>query len=351
LTAWRFHPQGEVFRLTGRAMTTDPDFANDAEAARWNYRPDHPVVLNPLFQWPPKPIAVLKWYSAYWFVASTTTFTIVLATVIYFVLLPPLSAMQSLGWEWMLRVWLANLVPHALTAGTLHMWLYHWRAQDKRFKYDARDQARNNGTFTFRNQILDNMFWTLASGVTLWSIAQIGVFWAMANGWAPAFLFPDNPVWFVLMFPFLVVWSSFHFYWVHRLLHWPPLYKLAHALHHRNVNVGPWSGISMHPIEHLLFYTNFLIHLIVPTHPVHLLFHGYMQSIHPVFSHSGFDQLYVADKSRAKIGDFFHQLHHRYFECNYGTVEMPWDKWFGSFHDGSEAATTETRARKKQMYT
>jgi sterol desaturase/sphingolipid hydroxylase (fatty acid hydroxylase superfamily) len=50
------------------------------------------------------------------------------------------------------------------------------------------------------------------------------------------------------------------------------------------------------------------------------------------------------------MGDFFHQLHHRYFECNYGTVEMPWDRWFGSFHDGSDQGTQETRERKKKMY-
>jgi lathosterol oxidase len=29
---------------------------------------------------------------------------------------------------------------------------------------------------------------------------------------------------------------------------------------------------------------------------------------------------------------------------------MPWDKWFGTFHDGSTEATQETRARKKKMY-
>ena len=332
-------------------MPTDTDFTKDAEAARWNYRPPHPVRLNPVFAWPPQPKAVLRWYSAYWVAISTTTITVVFAVAIYFLLLPPLDAMASFAPGWMTRVWLANLVPHCLCAGLLHLWLYRWRAQDKRFKYDPRDLARSNGSFTFNNQIHDNMFWTIASGITQWTIAQWLVFWAMANGWAPSFLFPDNPIWFILMFPFLVIWSSFHFYWVHRLLHVPFFYKRAHALHHRNVNVGPWSGISMHPLEHLLFYTNFLIHLIVPSHPIHVVFHGYMQSVHPVFSHSGFDQLVVKDRERAKIGDFFHQLHHKYFECNYGTVEMPWDKWFGSFHDGSEAATKETRARKTQMYT
>ncbi|MFK7838620.1 MAG: sterol desaturase family protein [Sulfitobacter sp.] len=326
------------------------DFDAGAEEQRWHHHPGQ-VQNNPLFDWPPRPLAVLRWYSAYWLAISTITVTAVFSVAIYFVLLPPLEAMQSFAPGWMTRVWLANLIPQVICAGGLHMWLYHWSAQGKATKYDARDLARGNGSYTFGNQVWDNMFWTLASGVTLWTVAQWGVFWMMANGYAPAMLFPDNPVWFVLMFPFLVIWSSFHFYWVHRLLHVPAIYKRAHALHHRNVNVGPWSGISMHPLEHVLFYTNFLNHLIVPSHPIHVLFHGYVQSVHPVFSHSGFDQLVVRDQNRAKMGDFFHQLHHRYFECNYGTVEMPWDKWFGSFHDGSEEATTRTRAFKKQMYT
>jgi sterol desaturase/sphingolipid hydroxylase (fatty acid hydroxylase superfamily) len=107
----------------------------------------------------------------------------------------------------------------------------------------------------------------------------------------------------------------------------------------------------MHPVEHILFYTNFLIHLVVPSHPLHVMFHGYVQSTHPVFSHSGFENLVIGGQPQARMGVFFHQLHHRYFECNYGTVEMPWDRWFGSYHDGTAKATEDTRARKKQMYT
>jgi sterol desaturase/sphingolipid hydroxylase (fatty acid hydroxylase superfamily) len=45
------------------------------------------------------------------------------------------------------------------------------------------------------------------------------------------------------------------FYFAHRLLHWPPLYELAHKLHHRNTNPGPWSGLSMHPIEHVIYFS------------------------------------------------------------------------------------------------
>jgi len=58
-------------------------------------------------------------------------------------------------------------------------------------------------------------------------------------------------------------------------------------------------------------------------------------------------------KSDAKVidaGDFYHQLHDRYYECNYGTTEVPWDVWFGSFHDGSEEATARIRERKRRMH-
>ena len=45
----------------------------------------------------------------------------------------------------------------------------------------------------------------------------------------------------------------------------------------------------------------------------------------------------------------FLKLHHRYFECNYGTPEMPWDKWFSTYHNGTEEDTRSARARKKRM--
>jgi lathosterol oxidase len=118
------------------------------------------------------------------------------------------------------------------------------------------------------------MFWSIVSGVTFWTAAEVLYFWAAANGWAPVMTFTDNPVWFMAMFLILPLWSSMHFYWVHRLLHWPPLYKRFHALHHRNISVGPWSGLSMHPVEHLLFFTNIVVHFVLWSHPVHVIVPG-----------------------------------------------------------------------------
>ena len=72
-----------------------------------------------------------------------------------------------------------------------------------------------------------------------------------------------------------------------------------------------------------------------------------MQSLNPACSHSGYDGLEVRGKKRFDLGDFFHQLHHRYFECNYGTAEMPWDRWFNSFHDGTPEATKRLQTQRK----
>ena len=156
--------------------------------------------------------------------------------------------------------------------------------------------------------------------------------------------------WFLLAFLLLPIWSAFHFYWVHRLLHVPLLYRKVHSLHHRNVNIGPWSGLSMHPVEHFLYLSSLCIHWFVASHPIHLIFHIIYQGPGAAITHTGYEDLLIKDKRRLALGTFYHQLHHRYYECNYGNQEMPWDRWFGTFNDGTDEATRLTRERKKKMY-
>ena len=67
-------------------------------------------------------------------------------------------------------------------------------------------------------------------------------------------------------------------------------------------------------------------------------------------THTGYGYLLIKDKRRLALGTFYHQLHHRYYECNYGNQEMPWDRWFFTFNDGTEEATRVTRERKKKMH-
>ena len=149
------------------------------------------------------------------------------------------------------------------------------------------------------------------------------MFWAMANGYAPMLTWAAHPVWFIALFLLIPVWESFYFYWIYRFLHIPFLYKQVRALHHRNINVGPWSGMAMHPVEHLIFLGSVLIHFVVAAHPLHILYHLQYYALTAATAHTGFERMLVKDKNRLKLGTFHHQMHHRYFECNYRSLELP----------------------------
>jgi sterol desaturase/sphingolipid hydroxylase (fatty acid hydroxylase superfamily) len=162
----------------------------------------------------------------------------------------------------------------------------------------------------------------------------------------------SRPVLGLLMAIGIVLFRQVHFYWTHRFTHWKPLYKAAHYLHHKNVNIGPWSGISMHPIEHLLYFSGVFLHWVVASHPLLMMFHMYHSALNPIRGHSGFDRFIVsgADSEKERLveaGSYYHYLHHRYFTVNFGNEGIPLDKWFGSFHDGSEEAQAAMLARRK----
>lgn len=307
-----------------------------ARRQAWHWHPAGPVENNPLFAWPPRPGGVLRWYAGHWLRLSELSLFAGLAVALW--LLFPLSLDEPPDTAAIAAIYLRNLACLLAVAGGLHLYLYRWRRQGTVWKYDRRFLARDSGRFNFRDQVADNMAWSLLSGLTLWTIYEVGLLWAFATGWAPRHDWSDGPVWFLFLFFALPLWESLHFYWVHRLLHWPPLYRFAHAVHHRNVNPGPWSGLAMHPLEHLIYFSSVLIHLVIPSHPIHLLFHLYVLTLSAVIGHCGFDALRLGSRGRLALGHFHHQLHHRYFTCNYGSSEMPWDVWFGSFDDGGNEA-------------
>ena len=315
---------------------------------QWQHRPEVPIQVSPFFSWPPDPVRMVRWVAARWFGIAENVIVLAIAVACWAWFQPPLAEAKTLAPGWIAQIWVRNLVLMVLVAGGLHLWFYRWRRQGERLKYDKRAQMKGRA-FTFGNQVWDNVFWTLASGVTVWTAYEVLMFWGMANGYVPVLSFAENPVLCVVLIALTPVWISFHFYWVHRWLHWPPLYRIAHALHHRNTNVGPWSGMSMHPVEHLLFLSGILIHWLIGAHVIHILFHMQHQALTAATSHTGFEGLLVKDRNRMALGTFHHQMHHRYFECNYGNLEMPWDKWFGSFHDGTAEAHVRMQDRRRRL--
>ena len=316
--------------------------------AEWNFAPDLPIGNNPLFEFPWRIGNIITYYRDYWLRVSEASLFLLIAVAGWFLLGDWLGDMSSLGARWVLSIYALNFALTVLFAGGFHLYLYTYRKQGSRGKYVERFGHSAGARFTFGSQVRDNMFWSLASGVAVWTGFEVLVLWTHANAFSPALVISDSPLLFALLVFVTGIWIAFHFYWGHRLLHVDFLYRHVHSLHHRNVNIGPWSGISMHPVEHLVYFSSLLIHLLVPSHPILVMFHGYMLTLSAIFGHTGFHEMVVAKSPRMALGHFHHQLHHRYFECNYGSVDMPLDVWFGTFHDGTPQARKRLKSRLRE---
>ena len=105
-----------------------------------------------------------------------------------------------------------------------------------------------------------------------WTFWECFMWFAYANGWATMITFESNPIWFVALIVLIPIWAGFYFYTHHRVLHIGFLYRHVHSWHHRNINTGPWSGLAMHPVESFVLMTDTILFLLVPAHPIHVIF-------------------------------------------------------------------------------
>lgn len=315
------------------------------------YAPDA-IAVPPLYAWPPKFFKALR-YLGFDLLFPWTFLWLLIAIFSWHYLTPPVELMSQLSLGWMIAIWAKNALILSAVAGGLHWWLYAKRRQANRYKFDANWMAKGDRRFLWGDQVKDNMFWSLISGVTIWTLYECFTLWIYASGRQPIPSIAEHPVYFAICVPLVLIWSTTHFYFIHRLLHVKPIYEIAHELHHRNVNIGPWTGISMHPIEHLLYFSLFALWWIIPVHPIIIMLTGLFQGASPAISHSGFDYLKIGNRKKATAGDYFHQLHHRHFHVNYGNTPTPFDKVFGSWHDGTDAGKNvlkqRLRARRVSM--
>ena len=308
---------------------------------QWHFHPQLPVGFYPFFEWPPNPKNWLRFVWNYWLQKSDRTIFLVLSFVTFYLFMPSMEVMSILTPEWIMMVAVRDLTLFLIVTGGLHWWFYMREGQGIDYKFDNQPELKKSKLFSFNDHIYDNMFYSIVSGLPVWVGFEVLLLWSFASGSIEIYQFSDNWIWFCLWFPLLQIWQSFHFYWWHRVLHIPFFYKLFHAVHHRNINPGPWSGFSMHPVEHILFMSSLLIHFVIPSHPLHVLYHLYWLVLGTVSTHSGYEMIWFKGKNLLSVGSFFHHIHHRYFNCNYGNPEIPLDLWFGSYHDGSKEVTNK----------
>ncbi len=340
-------PQDSIGVAAEQSQSAQP---RRAKRRTWHFTPELPLKQAPYFEQPFSLLDSLKYLANVWHPLRLRFMMLLLAIAAWTWFTPAIERAQEFQLDWMLEIGLRNLVIVLVVAGGLHLLLYTFRAQGDDEHYDARPLGTQSKQFHFGNQTWDNMFWTLTGSVPIGTLWECLLLWAFANGHATMISFADNPVWFVGLLLIIPIWSGFHFYWYHRAGHIEPLYKWFHSWHHKNVNTGPWSGHAMHPVEHFFLYSDLIIYFIVSCHPIHVIFNAMLHTVAGPTSHCGYHRVKLSRFFSIELGDFMHQLHHRFCDCNYGSYETPWDKVFGSFHDGTEEGDAFIKQRRKQLF-
>ena len=313
---------------------------------RGDWRPKKLLEPAPIWLFPPKPKKILAWLPAYFF--PYNILFMASAMGYWFAVVPSIDVIKVLSLDWALEMLGVNMILTFVWYQTWELPLYISRRQGNNFKYNHKfPQDKKSRFFWFRNQTVDNMLRSMLIGVPVWSLLQILMLWSFANGYISWLTPSENPIWLAFMVLIVPIIHDFHFYCIHRLIHFPFLYKWIHSVHHKSVNPSPWSSLSMHPIEHLLYFSTMFWHFILPSNPVIALYQLHFAGFGAVPGHVGFDKVEISNKSTFDTHAYMHYLHHKYFNVNYGGDGLvPFDRFFGTYHDGSEEADKRMKNKK-----
>ena len=249
------------------------------------------------------------------------------------------------NWRGVLAV---DFLRYFLTAAPFYLVFWVWRPPLLR---QRRLQAHDPGAGRVRSEIAYSL-----STVVIFSGVGLCLLYAEGAGMTRIYHHVSGRGW-VYLLGSLVLMALVHdayFYWTHRLLHWRPLYRRIHHVHHRSTSPTPWAAYAFHPLEALVQAGVYVVIVfLVPAHPLALgLFLLYM-IVRNVMGHLGFETFgrgfAVHPLTRWHTTTTHHDLHHRRGHGNYGLYFTFWDEACGTTrpdYRASFAAVTAAAAAR-----
>lgn len=218
-----------------------------------------------------------------------------------------------------------------LLAGSIFLFLYVWK---KKKYWSAKIQQRYPGNKQILYEIKYSFFTILIFGLVIFQ-----VMWA-SKARLTLIYYPIDKYGYTYYFFSMLLMILVHdayFFWTHRFLHWKPLFKMVHKVHHYSINPTPFSSYCFHPLEALIEIGIFP--LLVFTIPYHVsaiaVFSVYTLTMN-VMGHTGYE-FFPKWFARHKISKWHntathHNMHHKFVKCNYGLYFNFWDRVMKTNH-------------------
>jgi sterol desaturase/sphingolipid hydroxylase (fatty acid hydroxylase superfamily) len=186
-------------------------------------------------------------------------------------------------------------------------------------------------------QIRREIGWSLAAAA-IYGVPAGVVAWGWHNlGWTR--IYSDvgvYPLWYLPLSVLLYLMAhDTCFYWTHRWMHRPAIFRRVHAVHHASRPPTAWAAMSFHPLEALTGAV--VIPLLVLVIPVHVAALGVVLAIMTlmgVTNHIGWEVfprwIWGGPIGAWLITASHHQRHHDAYACNYGLYFRLWDRLCGT---------------------
>ncbi|GAB4480131.1 MAG: sterol desaturase family protein [Erythrobacter tepidarius] len=153
----------------------------------------------------------------------------------------------------------------------------------------------------------------------------------------------------------IIIAHDAYFYWAHRIMHHPRLFRVFHRAHHRSITPTPWAAYSFAmPEAAVMFLFVPLWQFVVPTPGWVMVTWLNFQIIRNAMGHAGFEFFprwwLDSPLTRWINTTVHHDLHHNGgFNTNYGLYFTWWDKWMGTEHPKYHAKFREVTGRTKPV--
>ena len=199
-------------------------------------------------------------------------------------------------------------------------------------------RVRHPGLYRgLEGQMRREIGWSLASAAIYGVPAGVVAWGWQARGWTRIYTdLHAFPLWYLpaSLFAYLLIHDMW-FYWTHRLMHRPWLFRIAHAVHHQSRPPTAWAAMSFHPVEAIS--GAIVIPALVFLIPIHVAALGLVLAIMTVMgvsNHMGWEMfpraLVHGPAGRWLITATHHQQHHAAYRGNYGLYFRFWDKACGT---------------------
>ena len=212
------------------------------------------------------------------------------------------------------------------------LFYYHFYLKSPEKYMSKRLSSRN-----FRkDQVYNEILWSFISSLIFAVIGAVTYVLWQNDATAIYIDISVYGIWYVpLSLILLLFLHETYYYWVHRLMHHPKIFKHVHKVHHDSLTPTPFTAFSFHPWEALLEAIILPILLvIIPVNIWVLVSYLIIMTFSSVINHLDIE-IYSQRFMNSAIGKWFigathHHYHHSEFKTNYGLYFTFWDRWMGT---------------------